>query len=99
MESPLQDQRHCPACPSGIIAPTDLHLLCFECLGMEHAIAQRANFFSGQTLLALSPDASDEEEREYGEDAMEEEDAAPTHTTTIPEEASLTRPASTFLPS
>jgi len=39
MESPLQEQRICPACPSGIIAPTDLHQLCFECLGKEHAIA------------------------------------------------------------
>ncbi|CAK6977818.1 Hypothetical predicted protein [Scomber scombrus] len=57
---------------------------------------QRAAFFSGQTLLALSPD---EEEREYGEDAMEEDDAALTHTTTIAEEALLTGPASAFVAS
>ena len=108
MESPLQEQRICPACPSGMIAPTDLHLLCFECLGREHAIAglevrpacpccrdiprvcrqQRADFFSGQSLFTLSSDASEEEKQEYEGDAMEEENAVPTHTTTVPNEAS-----------
>ena len=39
MESPLQEQRLCPACPNGIIAPADLHLLCFGRLGRKRATA------------------------------------------------------------
>ncbi|KAL7384684.1 hypothetical protein ABVT39_006788 [Epinephelus coioides] len=102
MESPLEEMRHCRACPSGFLAPADPHLLCYECLGRQHAIAgpracscyrklprvhrqQRADFFSSADQLALTLDESDEEQREFEEDAMEEEHAAPVHTLPLDE--------------
>jgi len=38
MDSPLMEQRLCPSCP-GLIAGTNLHRRCFECLGPDQAAA------------------------------------------------------------
>jgi len=36
MDSPLLEHRTCPTCP-GLITGADPHLLCFQCLGPDHA--------------------------------------------------------------
>jgi len=63
MESPLLETRACPSCP-GLIAGSDPHHLCFECLG-DQDMAEAVPFLFAIQAGRMSPFAGKEDDEDF----------------------------------